>query len=126
MGEGEREAGGEGEGEGESFVGEVVVVRRGSERSEVVEVGDSGLSSFTSLSTLCLLLLLLRIASMEKQPKLLFSPTIFLKHWSSTGLSSGVQSFYSSLPRCRSESSATPINGRNEHPEPDPVLSLSG
>ena len=72
--------GGEGEGEGESFVGEVVVVRRGNERSEVVEVGDSGLSSFTSSSTLCLLLLLLRIASMEKQPRLLFSPTILFKH----------------------------------------------
>ena len=80
MGEGEREVGGEGEGEGESFVGELVVVRRGNERSEVVEVGDSGLSSFTSSSTLCLLLLLFRIASMEKHPRLLFSPTILFKH----------------------------------------------
>ena len=125
MGEGEREAGGKGEGEGESFVGEAVVVRRGSKRSEVVEVGDSGLSSFTSSSTLCLLLLLIKIASMKKQPRLLFFP-ILLKLFSSTGLSSGVQSFYISLSRCRSESSATPINGRNEYPEPDAVLRLSG
>ena len=91
MGEGEREVGGEGEGEGDSFVGEVVVLvvrRRGREvSSEVVEVGDSGLSCFKTTSILfCLLLLvLLRIASIEKQPKLLFSPIFFLGHLSSLG-----------------------------------------
>ena len=108
MGEGEREVGGEGEGEGESLVGEVGVVlvrRRGREvSSEVVEVGDSGLSCFKTTSILCLLLLLLllRIASIEKQPRLLFSPIFFLEHlssWkehlSSTGLLSGIESFYS-------------------------------
>ena len=86
--------GGEGEGEGESLVGEVEVegFRCGREMSEVVEVGDSGLSCFTS-STLCLLLLLLRIASIEKEPKLLFSP-IFSKDFSSTGLLSLSRSFY--------------------------------
>ena len=67
---------------------------RGMEMSEVVEVGDSGLSCFTN-SIFCLLLLWLRIASIEKQPRLLFSP-IFGKHLSSTGLKSGFESFYSS------------------------------
>ena len=84
MGEGEREVGGEGEGEGESLVGEVevVLVMRGRDvSSEVVEVGDSGLSCFKTTSILfcLLLLLLLRIASIEKQPRLLFSPIFFLK-----------------------------------------------
>ena len=60
-----------------SMVGEVdSVVRRGMEMSsEVVDVGDSGLSSFTRSSIFRLLLLLsLRIASIEKDPRLLFSP----------------------------------------------------
>ena len=96
MGEGEREVGGEGEGEGESFVGEVgvLVVRRGREvSSEVVEVGDSGLSCFKTTSILfCLLLLvLLRIASIEKQPKLLFSPIFFLEQISSSWKSTYLQ-----------------------------------
>ena len=54
--------------------------------SEVVDVGDSGLSSFTRSSIFCLLLLLsLRIASIEKDPRLLFSP-ISSEQLSSTGL----------------------------------------
>ena len=93
MGEGDRDVGGEGEGEGEFLIGELVsvvlvvevlvgedevdsVARRGMEMSsEVVDVGDSGLSSFTRSSIFRLLLLLsLRIASIEKDPRLLFSP----------------------------------------------------
>ena len=103
MGEGDRDVGGEGEGDGEFFMGELVsvvfvvevsvmgevdsVVRRGMEMSsEVVDVGDSGLSSFTRSSIFRLLLLLsLRIASIEKDPRLLFSP-ISSEQLSSTGL----------------------------------------
>ena len=74
-----------------SVVGEVdSVVKRGMEMSsEVVDVGDSGdsgLSTFTRSSIFCLLLLLsLRIASIEKDPRLLFSP-ISSEQLSSTGL----------------------------------------
>ena len=114
------------------MVGEVdSVVRRGMEMSsEVVDVGDSGLSTFTRSSIFCLLLLLsLRIASIEKDPRLLFSP-ISSEQMSSTGLLFSIPfllyphhplllpsppsiSPYSSPPiRCRSEASATPINGR--------------
>ena len=61
--------------------------------SEVVEVGDSGLSCFKTTSILfCLLLLvLLRIASIEKQPKLLFSPIFFLEQISSSWKSTYLQ-----------------------------------
>ena len=103
MGEGDRDVGGEGEGDGEFLIGELVlvvfvvevsvvgevesVVRRGIEMSsEVVDVGDSGLSSFTRSSIFRLLLLLsLRIASIEKDPRVRFSP-ISSEQLSSTGL----------------------------------------
>lgn len=110
MGEGDRDVGGEGEGDGEFLIGELVlvvfvvevsvvgevdsVVRRGMEMSsEVVDVGDSGLSSFTRSSIFRLLLLLsLRIASIEKDPRLLFSP-ISSEQLSSIGLFSNSHPF---------------------------------
>ena len=132
MGEGDRDVGGEGDGEEEFLIGELVlvvfvvevsvvgevdsVVRRGMEMSsEVVDVGDSGLSSFTRSSIFRLLLLLsLRIASIEKDPRLLFSP-ISSEQLSSTELFCSIPFFFSPLPpsssppiRCWSEASATP------------------
>ena len=92
MGEDDRDVGGEGEGDGEFLIGELVsvvfvvevsvvgevdlVVGEGIEMSsEVFDVSDSGLSSFTRSSTFRLLLLLsLSVASIEKHPRLLFSP----------------------------------------------------